>query len=126
MAGERENNISLKMKWALNHGRPGSVAEKSSSLLYKVNDAAMIAYRAVENVNTKSAMIAAFDHFRSKAGGSLTKEEAYRKAEEFNWTVNDVGGKANRPILAYHTMPRSAAMIMNSLQSFNIGTVGRS
>src|SRR5580765_514850 len=120
--GERENDITLKMQWALNHGRPQSIAQRSDSLLHRFNDTVMLAYRAVENVNTQSAMISAFDHYRSTG---LSKEEAYRKAEEFNWAVNDVGGKANRPILAFNMMPKSAAMVMNSLQSFNIGTVGQ-
>jgi hypothetical protein len=125
VVGDRENNITLKMKWALNHGRPQSIAQRSDSMLHRFNDTIMLGYRAVESVNTQSAMISAFDFYRSAKGGSLSKEEAYRKAEEFNWAVNDPGGKGNRPILAFSTMPKSAAMVMNSLQSFNIGTVGQ-
>jgi hypothetical protein len=125
VAGEKDNDITLKMQWALNHGLPRTVGQKTGSMLHRVNDLAMIGYRAVEAVNTKSAMISAFDHYRSKTGGSLSRDEAYRKAEEFNEAVNDVGGKANRPVLMFSTMPRSAALIMHSMQSFNIGTVGQ-
>ena len=66
--GEKENDITLKMQWALNHGLPRSAAQKTDSLLHRVNDLAMIGYRGVEAVNTKSAMLAAFDHFRSAKG----------------------------------------------------------
>jgi hypothetical protein len=129
VAGERDNDIALKLKYALNHGRPETgVVQTSGRLLNKVHSLGMLAFRGMEDLNTMTAMIAAFDHYKQEKlpdGTYRTREEAYKKAEEFNWAVNDVGGKANRPIMLFDKWPKSAAMIATSMQSYTIGTVAQ-
>ena len=125
---KNEDNTALRLKWAMAHRRPQSTAEGAGKLMNNVSSALMWAFRSVEDVNNKGAMLAAFDHYRQQKqsdGTYLNKEQAYRKAEEFNWAVNDVGGKANRPIKAFEKLTPSLAMLATSLQSYNIGTVGQ-
>jgi hypothetical protein len=130
VAGEQQNDIALKLTYALNHGRPDAATpmQKAGRLINKVHQLSMWMFRGMEDFNTMTAMIAAFDHYKQKKlddGTYMTREEAYRKAEEYNRAVNDVGGKANRPILLFNKMPKSAAMLATSMQSYSIGTVGQ-
>lgn len=125
--GNNEERTALKLKWALAHGRAGG-GEASSKLMHYVTSLPMMLFRGVEDVNNKAAVLAAFDHYRQQKqpdGTYLSKEQAYRKAEEFNWAVNDVGGKANRPIKVFETLNPSLAMMATSLQTYNIGTIGQ-
>src|SRR4029077_14907390 len=75
------DDIALQLKKMLYTGRPQSVGEKAGGLLNNFNKASMFLFRGIEDVNTMSAMLSSFDHFRKTKlpdGTQMTREEAYR------------------------------------------------
>lgn len=118
-AGLKRNPILQKAK-----GFPRLIAEKG-----------MIPFRFVEKINNQAAIYAGFDYWKPKikaANPEFTNaqvnEMAFQKAMEFNASVNDWGGKANRAIGLFDqkdNFMRNTVMMASSLQSYTIGYVNQ-
>src|SRR4029077_13705026 len=79
---------------------------------------------------------AAFDlHMEQDGVRNLTgkayedaRQAAYEKAKGFNQTVNNVGGKADRPIWlssGKNEFTRNVGSIMMAMQTYNVGTINQ-
>ena len=93
-------------------------------------------FQQMEKFNNNGAILAAFDHYMEEDGvrklsGKAYEDAriaAYEKAKGFNQTVNDVGGKANRPIWAFSgkdDFSRSAGVLGMSMQTYTMGTINQ-
>ena len=100
-----------------------------------VMDKGMIPFRFVEKINNQAAIYAGFDYWKPKikqANPELTNaqvnEMAFQKAMEFNSSVNDWGGKANRAIGLFDqkdNFSRNSVMMASSLQTYTIGYINQ-
>ena len=112
-------------------GGRGPLKSAPSNLARVYQNGGMWMFKKMERVNNIGAVFAAFDHFRTQKdayGKQLSFDDAYNRALQFNQAVNDVGGKANRPIdLMSGTgeVSKSLGLMATSLQTYNIGTIGQ-
>ena len=84
-------------------------------------------FKQTEVANNSVTALAAY-----RAARQLSPEKgvewAYQQATDINRAVNDTGGRTNRMIAPFSEggkAPRSLAMIMSSMQSYNIGSVNQ-
>jgi hypothetical protein len=124
---DEESGIELKRALA---GR-GPLKSLPSNLSRVYQKAGMSMFKAMERVNNTGAVFAAFDYYRTQKGADgkqLSFDDAYKRALQFNQSVNDVGGKANRPIdimSGTGNVSKSLGLMATSLQTYNIGTIGQ-
>lgn len=127
ITGDEDSGAALKR--ALGGRAPLKDATKNLSRTYQ--NIGMKMFRAMEKKNNVGAVLAAFDYYRGQKdvnGRQLSFEDAYERALVFNRSVNDVGGKANRPIdIMSGTGPisKSLGLLATSLQTYNLGTIGQ-
>ena len=119
--GDEDSGVELKRMLA---GR-GPLKDTASNLSRVYKDVGMYMFRKMERVNNIGAVFAAYDYYRSKG---LDYENSYQQALQFNRSVNDVGGKANRPIDVMSgtgEVSKSLGLMATSLQTYNIGSIGQ-
>ena len=134
--GDPANDGMEALQQALGRGRVQTRGQQLGEIHKNVNEKAMWMFQQVEKLNNNGAILAAFDHYmdadgvRKLSGKAYedARNAAYEKAKAFNQTVNDVGGKANRPIWAYSgkdDFSRSAGVLGMSMQTYTMGTINQ-
>ena len=124
------------LQQALARGRPQTKGQQLGEIHKNVNQKAMWMFQQMEKFNNNGAILAAFDHYMEEGGvrklsGKAYEDArtvAYEKAKGFNQTVNDVGGKANRPIWAFSgkdDFSKSAGVLGMSMQTYTMGTINQ-
>jgi hypothetical protein len=127
VTGAEDNGVELKR--VLSGKSP--LKNPASNLARVYANVGMHMFRRVERVNNQGAVLAAYDYYRGQKdafGRQLSHEDAYQKALVFNRSVNDTGGKANRPIdIVSGTGPvsKSLGLMATSLQTYNIGSINQ-
>jgi hypothetical protein len=134
--GDPANDGMEALQQALARGRPQTKGQQLSQIHKNINQKAMWMFQQVEKINNNGAILAAFDHYMEEGGvrklsGKAYEDArnvAYEKAKGFNQTVNDVGGKANRPIWAFSgkdDFSKSAGVLAMSMQTYTMGTINQ-
>ena len=134
--GDPANDGMEALQQALARGRPQTKGQQASEIHKNVNQKAMWMFQQMEKFNNNGAILAAFDHYMEEGGvrklsGKAYEDArtvAYEKAKGFNQTVNDVGGKANRPIWAFSgkdDFSKSAGVLGMSMQTYTMGTINQ-
>jgi hypothetical protein len=134
--GDPANDGMEALQQALARGRPQTKGQQLSQIHKNINQKAMWMFQQVEKINNNGAILAAFDHYMEEGGvrklsGKAYEDArnvAYEKAKGFNQTVNDVGGKANRPIWAFSgkdDFSKSAGVLGMSMQTYTMGTINQ-
>jgi hypothetical protein len=134
--GDPGNDGMEALQQALGRGRAQSKGQQLDGIHKAINQKAMWMFQQVEKFNNNAAITAAFDlHMEQDGVRNLTgkayedaRQAAYEKAKGFNQTVNDVGGRANRPIWAFSgkdDLSRSAGVLAMSMQTYNVGTINQ-
>lgn len=117
--------VATNLKRAIAKNRPQTLGQRLGTAAGGMSTASMWMFRQVEHVNNTGAILSSYDHFRESG---LTRDDAYAKALQFNHTVNDVGGRVNRPVGLFSgkdNFSRSAAMMANSMQSYMLGSTAQ-
>ena len=134
--GDPANDGMEALQQALRRGKPQTKGQQLSQINKNVNQKAMWMFQQMEKFNNNGAILAAFDHYMDadgvrKLSGKAYEDArivAYEKAKGFNQTVNDVGGKANRPIWAFSgkdDFSKSAGVLAMSMQTYTMGTINQ-
>lgn len=134
--GDPANDGMDALQQALARGRPQGRGQQLGEINKGVSEKALWLFKQMERINNNGAILAAFDHYMDEGGVRALKgeeyvrgrNEAYEKAKGFNQTVNDVGGKANRPIGLFSgkdVFSKSAAMLGTAMQTYNIGSINQ-
>ena len=134
--GDPGNDGMEALQQALGRGRAQSKGQQLDGIHKAINQKAMWMFQQVEKFNNNAAITAAFDlHMEQDGVRNLSgkayedaRQAAYEKAKGFNQTVNDVGGRANRPIWAFSgkdDISRSAGVLGMSMQTYNVGTINQ-
>jgi hypothetical protein len=134
--GDPGNDGMEALQQALGRGRAQSKGQQLDGIHKAINQKAMWMFQQVEKFNNNAAITAAFDlHMERDGVRNLTgkayedaRQAAYEKAKGFNQTVNDVGGRANRPIWAFSgkdDISRSAGVLGMAMQTYNVGTINQ-
>ena len=119
----QQEKTAINLKRAIAKNRPQTIGQQLGTLAGHYSNASMFMFKAMERINNTGAVLSAFDIFREQG---LDRNTAYAKALEFNRGVNDVGGKANKPIGLFSgtdKFSRSSAMIGTSMQSYMLGSL---
>ena len=119
----QHEKTATNLKRALAKNRPQNLGQFLGTLAGQYSNISMMAFKAMERVNNTGAVLTAYDIYRERG---LTRDAAYQRALETNRTINDVGGKANRPIGLFSgtvKFSKSAAMITTSMQTYTLGTI---
>ena len=119
----QSEKTATNLKRALAKNRPQTLGQFLGTLAGQYSNISMMAFKGMERINNTGAVLTAFDIYREQG---LSRDAAYQKALETNRTINDVGGKANRPIGLFSgtdKFSRSAAMISTSMQTYTLGTM---
>lgn len=121
------NNVlnPINLKRMTNGGEEQSLGQMLSSPVGSVFSAGMGLFRMMEKSNVTAALVTRF-HLGLDEG--LSTEDAYREAVAFNGVVNDVGGKANRPLGLFSgkdDFSKSAALLGTSMQSYVLGSTAQ-
>jgi hypothetical protein len=116
-------------------GQRNPILQKVKGIPRMIADKGMLPFRFVEKINNQAAIYAGFDYWKPKikqANPEFTNaqvnEMAFQRAMEFNASVNDWGGKANRAIGLFDqkdNIMRNTVMMASSLQSYTIGYVNQ-
>src|SRR5580765_2747840 len=134
--GDPGNDGMEALQQALGRGRAQSKGQQLDGIHKAINQKAMWMFQQVEKFNNNAAITAAFDlHMEQDGVRQLSakayedaRQAAYEEAKGFNQTVNDVGGRANRPIWAFSgkdDISRSAGVLAMSMQTYNVGTINQ-
>jgi hypothetical protein len=134
--GDPGNDGMEALQQALGRGRAQSKGQQLDGIHKAINQKAMWMFQQVEKFNNNAAITAAFDlHMEQDGVRNLSgkayedaRQAAYEKAKGYNQTVNDVGGRANRPIWAFSgkdDISRSAGVLAMSMQTYNVGTINQ-
>jgi hypothetical protein len=134
--GDPGNDGMEALQQALSRGRAQTKGQQLDGIHKAVNQKAMWMFQQAEKINNNGAILAAFDYHMEQDGvRNLTgkayedaRQAAYEKAKGFNQTVNDVGGRANRPIWAFSgkdDFSRSAGVLGMAMQTYNVGTINQ-
>jgi hypothetical protein len=134
--GDPGNDGMEAVQQALSRGRAQSKGQQLDGIHKAINQKAMWMFQQVEKFNNNAAITAAFDlHMEQDGVRQLSgkayedaRQAAYEKAKGYNQTVNDVGGRANRPIWAFSgkdDISRSAGVLAMSMQTYNVGTINQ-
>lgn len=123
---EAEQELS-DVDWTrvLNQEASISLGERASNAYNSFVNSGFWLFRTGERFNNEVTLVAVFDYWREQG---LTREDAYRKAQLANHSINDVGGRANRPVGVFNNsspITRGLAMLATSLQGYTLGTLGQ-
>lgn len=115
---------ATNFKRIINKERPKSVGEHVASAAGAYSTAGMWMFKHGERANNEVTLLAAFRALQ-KAKPGLSFEEKVKQAYLVNASVNDVGGRANRPLGLFSgkgDFARTVAMTASSLQSYLLGS----
>ena len=114
---------SVNFKRVLGKDKPKDFGQYLSSAAGAYQTAGMWVFRMGERLNNEVTLLSAFRTLREQ-NPEMPYDEAKRQAYLVNSAVNDVGGRANRPIGLFSgkgDVAQTAAMTMVSLQSYMLG-----
>lgn len=115
---------SVRFKQAINKEKPKTLGQYLSSAAGAYTNAGMMLWKVGDYANNKAQLLATFRTLQ-KTHPELSYEETKKQAYLVNASVNDVGGRANRPIGPFagkDAVSQTLGMTMMSLRSYSLGS----
>lgn len=115
---------STRFKEAINKEKPKTLGQHLSSAAGAYTNAGMMLWKVGDYANNKAQLLATFRTLQ-KTHPELSYDELKKQAYLVNASVNDVGGRANRPIGPFagkDQVSQTLGMTMMSLRSYSLGS----
>jgi hypothetical protein len=117
-----QETIHTNFKRIMDGNKSQTLGQRLGTMAGSWSNAGMWMFRGVERFNTQAAILSSFKYYTEQG---LGREQALEKAYQFNHAVNYGGGTAGRPVGIFSgrgVVPRTAAMLSTSMQSYVLGT----
>lgn len=115
---------SMRFKQAINKQKPKTMGQYLSSAAGAYTSMGMALWKIGDYANNKAQLLATFRTLQ-KTHPELSYEDMRKQAYLVNASVNDVGGRANRPIGPFagkDQVSQTLGMTMMSLRSYSLGS----
>lgn len=115
---------SVRFKQVLNKDKPQSMGQYATKAAGAYTNAGMWLWKQGDYMNNKAQLLATWRTLQ-RTHPELSYEDAKKQAYLVNAAVNDVGGRANRPIGPFagkDQVSQTLAMTMMSLRSYTLGS----
>lgn len=117
-----QDTLATRYKQLIDQQRPQGLGSRLSTVAGNMGNASMWMFRMGDRYSSTLAILAGYRLYREQG---LSHSEAMEKAFEFSHSVNDSGGRSNRPVGPFSSVgevPRSAALLSTTLQNFVLGS----